>query len=126
MVSLPAFAAPEDFTDAQAIGAWTGCVQQPGYALYPIRLEPTWYGFKVDYPGLCSGHHSKIGALSSTDAVEAISENVEACVEITRVSYRLETGSLSLVYIYADDHLATATLVQGSKVANCSRTEAIS
>ncbi len=126
VMTFPALAGADDFSQAQAVGNWTGCVDQPGFDPYPVRLKATELGFDVDYPGLCSGQHSLIGALSSANALEVISKNAKNCITVMPVSYKLKNRKLSLEFIDKDSLLATAILMPGDRIANCAWDEAIS
>ena len=126
MITLPALAEADDFSRAQAVKNWTGCVDQPGFDLYPVRLKATKMGFEVDYPGLCSGKHSLIGAMSSTRALEVITQNTESCIATLPVSYTLDNRKLSLEYTYQGSPLAIAILRPGTKIATCAPSKAIS
>ncbi len=123
---IAANALPQDFQAAHAEGAWTGCVEQTGYAPYPVRLEPLKSGqFRVIYPKLCQGLH-RLDVDPDYDAIETIAAPLSTCVTPVRVNYSHVEGELKLNYTWANAFSATAQLRPGQKTALCDPSKAVS
>lgn len=100
LVATPSFAlaAPADFTAAHDNGDWAGCVFQPGFDPYEIKLTRAKDGFIVTYPSLCYGTQRRaIG--DAADAAEIIhTDETSICVPMMMVDYSLRGEDLQLTF----------------------------
>lgn len=99
LICLSAVAGPEDFDAALDTGAWAGCVEQAGYAPYPIQMLAADDGtFSVEYPGACAGVHT-VSTNALYDADERIEIGANICIPSIRVIYDHQPGLLRLTFI---------------------------
>lgn len=122
-----ALAERADFEAARDTPLWAGCVDQPGFEPYPVRLERTEHGFMVTYPGLCAGTHRT--ALSNVaDATEIIRQDVYGvCIPMMMVDYALSGDRLTLSYSGGATAIAVLTPTTADRPApNCTPSDLVS
>lgn len=132
VLSAPTLAHAENDTYTRVLerGVWAGCVQEEGYAPYPVTLIPHPGFLAVSYPSLsCAGIHDRDGVSGSEDAVERIRVDPgQRCATDLPVTYTLQGESLRIDYDHAGmgTHALLRPSSPGATPPSCSSGEAVS